>query len=146
MQPLPSDRKRIDDGSQQNGPKLSGNGNESKETRDPNQTKANEVDHSEMKRELEADMTDLVTSQDLENLQQEVSAITRGIVTKGMQELEEKITSDEDMKYVQGKLLTSLESSWNMGTGGEAQSHQAEQSSVSLADLTIEVMEQCHHP
>ena len=98
MQPLPSDRKRIDDGSQQNGPKLSGDGNEGKETRDPNQAKANEVDHSEMKRELEADMTDLVTSQDLENLQQEVSAITREIVNNAMQELEGKIPSDEDMK------------------------------------------------
>ena len=65
--------------------------------------KANEEDLSELKCELKADMTDLVTSEDLENLQQEVSATTKEVVNNAMQELEVKMSSEEDIKKLSRK-------------------------------------------
>ena len=60
--------------------------------------KANEADLSDLRRELKADMSDLVTTENLENLQQEVNATTKKQINSAIQELEGRIPREEDMK------------------------------------------------
>ena len=105
--------------------------------------KANEADLSELRRELKADMSDLVTTEDLENLQQEVNATAKKEINSAIQELEEKIPSEEDMKkMVLEEMETSRITTGNSDTGDETKAQQAEQSSETIADLTKEVMDQ----
>ena len=105
--------------------------------------KANEADLSELKRELKADMSDLVTTEDLENLQQEVNVTTKKEINSAIQGLEGKIPSEEDMKkMVLEEMATSRITTGNSDTGDETKDQQAEQSSETIADLTKEVMDQ----
>ena len=105
--------------------------------------KANEADLSELKRELKADMSDLVTTEDLENLQQEVNATTKKEINSAIQELEGKIPSEADMKkMVLEEMATSQVTTGNSDTGDETKAQQDEQSSETIADLTKEVMNQ----
>ena len=105
--------------------------------------KANEADLSELRREMKADMSDLVTTEDLENLQQEVNATAKKEINSAIQELEEKIPSKEDMKkMVLEEMATSRITTGNSDTGDETKDQQAEQSSETIADLTKEVMDQ----
>ena len=105
--------------------------------------KANEADLSDLKRELKADMSDLVTTEDLENLQQEVNTTTKKEINSAIQELEGRIPRGEDMKkMVLEEMATSRIATGNSDTGDETKPQQAEQSNETIADLSKEVMDQ----